>query len=99
MAAHAVKIRWTADAAGDLKSTHEYLSEGSLKGADALVERVLSSIDVLERYPNIGRKGRIGGTRELVIAGTPFIVYYRLHREQVEILGILHGARKWPKHM
>jgi hypothetical protein len=37
MAAHAVKIRWTADAAGDLKSTHEYLSEGSLKGADALV--------------------------------------------------------------
>jgi len=99
VATAAVKIRWTAIAAEDLKSAHEYLSESSRENADALIERILSSIDVLERYPNLGREGRIKGTRELVVTGTRFVVFYRLHRDQVEILGVLHAARKWPDHL
>ena len=91
-----VKIRWTAVAADDLKSVHEYLSEHAPARADTIVDRILAGIDVLEQYPNIGRQGRIDGTRELVITGTPFIVFYRLRKSQVEILGVLHAARKWP---
>jgi len=92
-----MKVRWTLQAAEDLKAAHEYLSHGSPGGADALVERVLSAIDFLEQYPNLGRSGRIDGTRELVVTGTPFIVGYRLRHNQIEILGVLHAARKWPK--
>jgi toxin ParE1/3/4 len=99
VAAPAVKIRWTAVAAEDLKSAHEYLSERSPESADALIERILSSIDLLERYPKLGREGRINGTRELVVTGTRFVVFYRLHSDQVEILGVLHAARKWPDHL
>jgi addiction module RelE/StbE family toxin len=94
-----VKIRWTAGAAEDLRSAHEYVSESSPETADALIERVLSGIDLLERYPNLGREGRIKGTRELVVTGTPFVVFYRLHRDQVEILGVLHAARQWPDRL
>jgi toxin ParE1/3/4 len=99
VASPAVKIRWTAVAAEDLKSAHEYLCEGSPERADAIIERILSSIDLLERHPNLGREGRIKGTRELVVTGTRFVVFYRLHRNQVEILGVLHAARKWPEHL
>jgi toxin ParE1/3/4 len=91
-----VKIRWTAVAADDLKSVHEYLTEHAPVRADIIVDRILNGIDVLEQYPNLGRQGRLGGTRELVITGTPFIVFYRLRKNQVEILGVLHAARKWP---
>jgi toxin ParE1/3/4 len=91
-----VKIRWTAIAADDLKSVHEYLSERAPTRVDAIVDRILDGIDVLEQYPNLGRQGRIDETRELVITGTPFIVFYRLRKGQVEILGVLHAARKWP---
>jgi toxin ParE1/3/4 len=47
--------------------------------------------------PEIGRPGRIGGTRQLVISRS-FIVIYRVHQniEQVEILRLVHGAQKWP---
>lgn len=93
-----MKIRWTAIAAEDLKSTHEYLSESSPERADALIERILSSIDLLELYSNLGREGRIKGTRELVVTGTRFVVFHRLHRHQAEILGVLHAAQKWPDH-
>jgi toxin ParE1/3/4 len=44
----------------------------------------------------IGRQGRVGGTRELVVQGTPYIVVYRVH-DDVEILAVVHGARKWPE--
>lgn len=94
-----MKIRWTAIAARDLESTHEYVSEDSPTRADALVDRILSGIEVFERYPQFGRKGRVEGTRELVIAGTPFVVVYRVRQEQIEILSILHAARKWPESL
>lgn len=91
-----MKIRWTAVAANDLKATHEYVSEDSVAHANKLVERILGSIEMLERYPHLGRDGRLEGTRELAVTGTPFIVFYRIGRNQVEILGVLHAARKWP---
>jgi addiction module RelE/StbE family toxin len=92
-----VKIRWTEQAANDLQSVHTYLNERNPAAADATVDRILSGIDILEQFPQLGRIGRIEGTKELVIGRTPFIVMYRLHREQVEVLGVLHGARRWPK--
>lgn len=91
-----MKIRWTVIAADDLKAVHEYLSEHAPTRADNIIDRILAGIDVLEQYPNLGRQGRLDGTRELVITGTPFIVFYRLRKSQVEILGVLHAARKWP---
>ena len=53
---------------------------------------------LLSEYPKIGRRGRAAGTRELVIARTPFIVVYRVRQkpERVEIIRVLHGAQKWP---
>lgn len=91
-----LRVRWTETAADDLQSVHQYLSERSPAHADAVVERILASLDFLEQYPNIGRHGRIEDTRELIIAGTPFIVFYRLDRDQVFILSVIHGSRKWP---
>lgn len=83
-------------AADDLNAAHEYLNEKNPERASAVIERILASIEVLERYPQMGRTGRLQGTRELVVTGTPFTVYYRLRRDRVEILSVLHGSRKWP---
>jgi toxin ParE1/3/4 len=43
----------------------------------------------------MGRPGRVQGTRERVITGTPYLVVYRV-RHEVEILRVLHGAMRWP---
>ena len=47
--------------------------------------------------PQLGRRGRVKATRELVIAGTPLNVAYTVLRGQVvEILAVIHGAHEWP---
>lgn len=48
-------------------------------------------------FPESGRTGRVEGTCELVVPRTPFIVPYRVKGEVIEILGVHHTARRWPK--
>jgi addiction module RelE/StbE family toxin len=90
-------IRWTDVAAGDLESIYEFVVQQNRSAADKVINRTLSAIDVLERFPEMGRPGRVEGTRELVVA--PFIVAYRVRRSEVQILSILHAARKWPEKL
>jgi toxin ParE1/3/4 len=59
-----------------------------------LVQKTFRATDLLARNPAIGR---VPGTRELVIPGTPYIVPYRVRANAVEILRVFHAARKWPK--
>ncbi len=48
------------------------------------------------QHPEMGRHGRIEGTRELVISRTPYIAAYRITGDTVRILRVLHGAQLWP---
>jgi plasmid stabilization system protein ParE len=44
----------------------------------------------------MGRPGRRSGTRELVIASTPYIAIYRIKADSIQIVRLMHGAQKWP---
>jgi len=45
-------------------------------------------------HPASGRPGRLRGTRELVVTGTPYIAAHRVVDDMVTILRVLHGARQ-----
>ena len=89
-----MKIRWTDTALQDLESLHAYVAQDSDNAAAKIVTRILAGLDAVKRFPGMGRKGRVAGTRELVIP--PFIVVYRVKKDAVELLAIIHGARRWP---
>ncbi len=93
----AVKVRWTRLAIEDLDHAHDYIAARSPAGARAVIERVESALKALKSHPEMGRPGRVEGTRELVIPGTPFIVAYRPFKKRLDILAFIHGARRWPE--
>jgi addiction module RelE/StbE family toxin len=90
-----VIIRWTPTALRDLESLHGYVAEDS-PAATATVERILSGIEALARHPDMGQKGRVPGTRELII--TPYIVAYRTKGTALEVAAIIHSSRRWPDY-
>ena len=92
-----MRIRWTPQAAGHLKACHDYLAAESVTAEDQLIDRILTAVEMLGQHPQLGRTGSVEGTRELLIARTPFIVAYRLRGDQAQILAVLHGARRWPE--
>jgi toxin ParE1/3/4 len=87
-------VRWTPTALGDLESLHACISDDNPGAAAATVDQIVAGIEMLARYPHIGRVGRVPGTRELVIP--PYIVAYRVRRAAIEVAAILHGVRRWP---
>jgi plasmid stabilization system protein ParE len=50
----------------------------------------------LINQPQLGRVGRVEGTRELVLTGTHYILPYRLNGQKIQILAVFHTSRKWP---
>lgn len=87
-------VRWTPTALRDLEFLHAYISDDHPGAAAATVDQIVAGIEMLARYPPIGRVGRVPGTRELVIP--PYIVAYRVRKAAIEVAAILHGARRWP---
>ncbi|MBS0271778.1 MAG: type II toxin-antitoxin system RelE/ParE family toxin [Proteobacteria bacterium] len=91
-----MKIVWTYLALRDLEDAYEFVADNSPKAASGMIDRIEKALSNLKIYPNVGRKGRIEGTRELIIPNTSFIFSYRVKETHIEILAFLHGRRKWP---
>ena len=92
----AVRVRWLRVAERNLDEIGEYIAADNPDAAARNITKILAAIDLLPDHPAIGRAGRVAGTRELVVPDTPYLVAYRVRANAVEILRILHGARKWP---
>ena len=92
-----MSVIWTRPAARDLGAIQDYVARDNPVAAYRLTQTVRQCVRHLTDHPNMGRQGRVGGTRELVISRTPYIVPYRVRGDQVEILAVFHGARKWPE--
>lgn len=92
-----MKIVWSRQAADDLAEAHGYISRDDPGAANAAIRRIVTLVETrLPATPHMGRPGRVAGTRELVVPGTPFIVPYRVRGRQIEIVRVYHAARRWP---
>jgi len=91
-----LSLKWTPSALGDLDAAAAFIALDNPKAAAGMAGRVLESVEYLAVYPSLGRVGRVRGTRELVVSGTPFVVVYRVRLDIVQVLRVLHHARKWP---
>jgi toxin ParE1/3/4 len=91
-------ILWSPEAIEDLTSLRAYIAGDNPSVAREVVLHIMHDIEqLLSDNPQMGRPGRVPGTRELVIPRTPFIVPYRLQRNIIQILRVFHGARRWPE--
>lgn len=92
-------VKWLRRALENLNDEAAYLAEDNPHVAAEFVLHVRNSVAVLADQPNIGRPGRITGTRELVVTRFPYILPYRVRDGSVEVLRVFHTARKWPRRM
>lgn len=91
-----MQIRWTRKAATALEHIHDYIKEDKPQAAKKVIETIIKSVEILSDHPALGRNGRVLGTREFVVKGTPYIIPYRVKNEYIEILSVMHGAVIWP---
>lgn len=91
-----MRIVWQDKAENDLDRIADYLMADDAVAALRVVSTIRDAVQVLNEHPNIGRTGRVEGTRELVISGLPYILPYQIVGQEIRILAVMHASRKWP---
>jgi len=84
-----VEIEWRPLAENDLAEIVRYIAADDPRAAYEVLDEIRARTAALAEHPNVGRPGRVTGTRELVVSRTPFIVAYRVAGEAVTILRVL----------
>jgi addiction module RelE/StbE family toxin len=92
-------LEWSVFALADRDAIFDYIEADSPRAAISTDDRIRACVERLLQFPEMGRPGRIEGTRELVISRTPYIAAYRIAGNTVRILRLLHGAQQWPDDM
>ena len=92
-------IVWSPRAIEHLAHLREYIARDNPNAANRIASALLEAVEHLAQLPNLGRPGRVAGTRELVVPGTPYIISYRLRGDRLDVAGVFHGRQKWPKHL
>lgn len=90
------KIKWLQLALTDLEEILAFIADDDPSAAVKIAARIHQCVALLSDQPGMGRPGRVPETRELVISGTPFIVPYRVVADEIQILRVIHGSRKFP---
>jgi addiction module RelE/StbE family toxin len=92
-----MQVKWVSIALDDFREAIEYIAQDNPEAAREIARRIWAATQNLKNNPEIGRPGRVLNTRELVVSDTPFIIPYRVENKIIQILRVLHGARKWPQ--
>jgi toxin ParE1/3/4 len=94
-----VTIVWSPRAIEHLAHLRAYIARDNPKAANRIASALLEAVERLAELPSLGRPGRVAGTRELVVPGTPYVIPYRLRGDRVEVIAVFHGRQKWPKRL
>ena len=94
-----MRVEWRNKAHMDALDIANYIDVDNPSAAFAVYEEIHQQIAMLADNSEMGRLGRVIGTRELVINRTPYIAAYFVSVNAVIILRILHGAQRWPKKL
>jgi addiction module RelE/StbE family toxin len=87
---------WTAAARRDLLRQFDYVAERNPAAARRMSIAIRQTAEQLAEFPHRGRPGQLEGTREVVVAGFPYLIVYVVTEARVTVLRLLHTAQNWP---
>jgi addiction module RelE/StbE family toxin len=91
-----MKAVWTRTAIRDLSNANEHISRDNPRAAREIALKIVDATERIIQFPEIGRTGKVSGTRELVVPGTQYLIVYCMKKKAIHFLRVLHGHQKWP---
>lgn len=88
-------VYWTPEALQDRDDIYSLIEAENPAAALSLDEMFEAKAIPLENHAEMGRPGRVPGTRELIVHRN-YILVYDVISDAVRILSVLHARRQWP---
>ena len=90
-----MKLGWTPEALADLTHIRCVIARTRPVAANKVVRHIKASTRLLLEQPRLGREGRIPGTREWLVTGSPYVVSCLVREDVILILRIIHTSIDW----
>ena len=90
-----MKVFWTHNALAHLVAIFEYISH-----AQKMIDRLTRRSQQAGEFPMSGRavpEYDLDDVRELI--ERPYRIIYRIRRERIEVLAVIHGAQQLPEDL
>ena len=92
------RVHWLDSALADLETILSHIAEHNAQAAYSLYQDIERMTAALPDRPFLYRRGRVSGTRELVIHPNYYVVYRRVSSE-IQILRVMHSRQQYPKRV
>jgi toxin ParE1/3/4 len=92
-------VEWSRRAVSHLVALRDFIAQDNPRAAAGVARKILDAVELLRIQPHIGRPGRILGTRELLVAGTAYVVPYRVRENRLQLLAVFHGRQRRPNQL
>jgi addiction module RelE/StbE family toxin len=90
-----MRIDWTEPALKDIEDINDFVSRDSEYYARKLIGNIFDSVEKLADFPRIGHKVfEIEEDEVREIFCHPYRIFYRVEKDCILILSIIHGARE-----
>jgi addiction module RelE/StbE family toxin len=90
-----MNLVWTRSARNDRREIFEFIAADNIRAACKMDTIFAAKAALLTRFPEMGRAGRVQGTREF-LAHRHYFLIYRIQKGAIQILRLLHTSRLWP---
>ena len=90
-----MKVIWTPQAQHDRPDVWDYIAADNPSAAARMDQLFSDAAQRLADHLNLGRAGKIEGTRDL-IAHENYRLVYEISEESVWVLALVHTSRQWP---
>lgn len=90
-----MKVYWTDQAKAQLRTIHDYMASTSPDYARRMIDRLTRRSEQIGAFPQSGRvvpEFDIELVREILEG--PYRIIYTVRQERVDVLAVIHGARK-----
>lgn len=81
----------------DITGIYGYISEHNAMAARSVIRQIRTTSRLLARYPGLGRDTDIPGVRVFPTARYPYLLYHRVHADELVILHVRDGRRDSPR--
>lgn len=92
-----MNVNFTPQALDDLRGTRVWIAADDELAAERVIARIRQTVMMFEQFPLLGHPGELLDTREFKVTGLPYLIVYRIDSPtDLDILTIIHSARKYP---
>jgi len=95
-----MRVHWTQNAVEHLVNIYEHIALNSPTYAKGMVDKITRRSEQIADQPQSGRKVpeyQAEDIRELI--EKPYRIIYRIKADQIDVVAVIHGARRLPEEI